>query len=143
MYNRPTITDFKNFFFRDFPFGIDPAINVIDQDVSRAMVEADVVINDDLFIDQNEFSLGFEYLTAHYLVNNLRSSSQGIAGRFEFLTSSKSVGSVSVGSSIPDSILANPMYSFYTSTNYGMSYLMLVYPRLTAQIYTVKGATLP
>lgn len=143
MYNRPTIPDFKSFFSRDFPYGIDPLTSVTDNDISRAMIEAEVVVNETLFISQESFTVGFEYLTAHYLVTALRASSQGVAGRFDFLTSSKSVGSVSVSSAIPDSILANPLYSFYTSTNYGMSYLMMIYAQLVAPIYTVEGATLP
>lgn len=139
----PTVEDFKTRFARDFPFGIDQETTVLDSDIERAYILVRCNINQGLFCDQECFSQAFLLLAAHYLVTNLRSSSQGLSGNYEWLTSSKSVGSVSVSSSIPDSILRNPYYSMISKTNYGAEYLMMIYPLLSGQIFTVPGATRP
>lgn len=141
MFENPTVADFKDYFVRDFPYGVDLAENVVDADITKAIDQTLCQINEALFCSQKEYDIGFLNLAAHYLVTNIQASSQGISGRFEWATSSKSVGSVSIGSSIPDSILANPQYSWLSTTNYGINYLMLVYPRLYGNIFTVQGGT--
>lgn len=143
MFTNPSVSDFKTYFTRDFPFGTDPDTSVIDGDISRAMEEADAVINQDLFSTQNNFNVGFMLLSAHNLVTNLRASSQGVSGQFEWLTSSKGVGSVSVGLSIPAAIQENPVFAMLTKTNYGAKYLNMVYPMLAGQMFSTAGATNP
>lgn len=106
MYNNPTIAEFKSFFFRDFPYGTT-LDKVTDQDISNALSECDVNFNPDFFDSQANYTLGFLLLTAHLMVMSLRSSSQGIAGQYDWLVSSKGVGSVSEGLSIPQRILEN------------------------------------
>lgn len=139
----PTVTDFKNYFVRDFPYGDDSTEDVLDSDIGKAQSEAQFNFSSALASDQNQFSLLFNYLTAHFLVMDLRASSQGISGRGQWLENAKSVGNVSQSFSIPDRILNNPELSYYTQTNYGMKYLMLILPRLTGQIFTVCGVTKP
>lgn len=143
MYNNPTITDFKAFFVRDFPYGTDPNENVLDQDIANAFVETGTIINPGLFGSQSAYTLGFELLAAHYLVMSLRSSSQGIAGQFSWLQSGRGVGSVSESISIPQRLLDNPEFAFLSKTNYGARYLMLILPNLTGQIYVSEGTTQP
>src|SRR5579859_5358419 len=107
VFNIPSVTDFKNYYTRDFPFG--PSSNQVnDLDITNAMQDANVNMNQGLFADQPSFTSGYLALSAHYLVMNLRASSQGIAGNFPWLTSSKGVGSVSEGYDIPQRIKDNP-----------------------------------
>lgn len=141
MFSNPTVSDFKNYFVRDFPFGFDISKHVVDADIERAISEASIKINQSIFCDQDEFTIAFQYLTAHILAMNIKNSSQGLSSSFEWPYSSKSVGSVSVGQSIPESVLSNPLYAYYAKTGYGVEYLMLIYPRLIGVGFTVAGGT--
>src|SRR3982750_511646 len=91
-FNNPTITEFKTFFVRDFPFGSDPATSILDQDIANAYQLTNVNFNPDLWADQAAYTLGYLYLSAHYLVVNIQTSSQGIAGQYNWNANSKSVG---------------------------------------------------
>lgn len=142
-YVAPTVDDFENYFFRDFPFGADIEKNVVEQDVQRALDQAVCQINQTLFCSQAEYTTGYLLLAAHYLVLNIQSSSQGLSGSFDWNTTSKSVGSVSTSQQIPQSIMDNPAFAWYTKTNYGAQYLMMIYPRLAGQLFIVKGTTQP
>lgn len=141
MYTVPTVQNFKDHFTRDFPFGADVDENVLDGDITKALNRAGLGINQGIFCSQEEYTEGYLLLSAHYLVLNLTTSSQGISGSYQWNTSSKSVGSVSISATIPDSILANPLFSMLTKTNYGAQYLELIYPKLSGQIFTIEGAT--
>lgn len=142
-YANPSVADFKAFFTRDFPYGTDPNTSVIDADITKAFSLTNVNFNQDLWGDQGSYNIGYFYLSAHYLVMNLRASSQGINGQFNFLQNNKSVGSVSEGFAIPQRVLDNPDWSVLMKTNYGAQYLQLVLPQLAGQIYTVAGSTRP
>jgi hypothetical protein len=141
-YTIPTVSDFKNYFVRDFPYGTEQ-VSVMDSDISRAIVDAGINFNEALWSTQATYNVGFLLLTAHYLVLNLRASAQGIQGQYEWLLSSKGVGSVSVGISIPDRILNNPTFSMLTKTTYGAQYLEYVMPQLVGNMYAVCGRTSP
>lgn len=137
----PTIDDFKAYFVRDFPYGADPTLNVLDIDISKALNEAAANFNPALFENQTVFSMAFLYLGAHYMIMDLRASSQGVSGQFNWLQASKAVGNVNEAFNIPQKILDNPMYSYYSKSNYGAKYLSLILPRLVGQIYAVAGRT--
>lgn len=143
MFTTPSISDFKDFFVRDFPFGEDPNYNIVDADITKAFGFTNVNFNQNLFGDQNSYSIGFMLLSAHYLVMNLRASSQGISGQFNFLQQSKSVGALAEAFGIPQRILDNPDWAILCKTNYGAQFLQLILPQLAGQIFTVAGATLP
>lgn len=145
-YIKPTVNDFKQYFFRDFPYqgGGSPDLNFVqDQDITKAMSEASFNFNERLFSSQEKFSLGFLYLTAHYMVTDLQNSSQGIAGQYTWLTTSKAAGSVSEGSQVPQRILDNPEFAMISKTRYGAKYLSLLMPMLTGLVFTVPGRTKP
>ena len=142
-YVNPTITDFKEYFFRDFPYGTDINTSVTDQDIANAMNMTSLHINKGLFSGQDFYSLGYLLLSAHYLVMNLRTSSQGINGQFAFLEQSKSVGSVNQSFAIPQRVLDNPDWSILMKTNYGAQYLQLLIPQLCGQTFVVAGSTRP
>lgn len=142
-YLYPTVQEFKDYFFRDFPYGVTLE-EVTDADISKAMAEARFnFAGETLASSQEEYSMLYLYLTAHYLVMDLRASSQGISGKFAWLTSSKSVGSVSESYAIPDRILANPELAYYAETLYGTKYLSLLLPMLGGQVMIALGRTLP
>lgn len=141
-YIDPTVADFQAYFVRDFPYG-NTQDTVMDSDITKAMAECKFLLNPSLFSDQNQYSIGFMYLTAHYLVMDLRMASQGIAGSYSWLSNSKAVGNVSESFSIPQRILDNPELAYLSKTNYGAKYLSLILPNLTAQVFVVRGRTLP
>lgn len=143
MYDNPTIDDFKNFFVRDFPYGTDPLTSILDQDIANAYLETNFNFNTNFFDSQSNYTLGYLLLSAHYLVMNIRASSQGISGQFNWAQSGKSVGSVSESFSIPQRILDNPEFAWLTKTNYGARFLMLILPQLSGQIFSVMGSTRP
>lgn len=139
----PSVDDFKQFFNRDFPFGEDLANNVVDGDITKAMQMAAINFNGDLFGTQTAYSTGFLLLAAHYLVMNLRASSQGINGQFNFLQQGKGAGGVNESFAIPQRILDNPDWAILAKTNYGAQFLQLVLPQLCGQVFTVCGGTQP
>lgn len=141
-YLRPTIADFKAQFSRDFVYGTDNT-KVQDSDITKAFAQTEASINEGISDDQTFFSLVYLYLSAHWLVMDLRMSSQGVAGQFSWAESSKAVGNVSQSFSIPQRILDNPNYSYLTKSNYGAKYLMLILPALSGQIFSVCGGTNP
>lgn len=142
-YVNPTVSDFKAYFTRDFPYGADPAEKVTDHDIEKAIGQTDVNINSALFSGQASYSIGYLLLTAHYLVVDLRMSSQGLNGQYAFLEQSKSVGSVSQSFAIPEWVNQNPYAAMLTKTNYGAKYLELILPAIAGAVYATPGATLP
>lgn len=139
----PSVQQFKDFFFRDFPYGTDLNVNVLDEDITKAFTLTNVNMNQGLFADQGSYNVGYFYLSAHYLVMNLRASSQGINGQFNFPEASKSVGSISQSFSIPQRVLDNPDWAVLMMTNYGAQFMQLILPQLAGQMYAVFGTTLP
>lgn len=142
-YQNPSVADFKEFFTRDFPYGTDPETSVLDSDIAKAFQFVNVNMNQALFADQGSYNIGYLLLSAHYLVMNLRASSQGINGQFSFLEQSKSVGSVSQSFAIPDRVLANPDWAVLMKTNYGAQFIQLILPQLAGQTFISYGSTRP
>lgn len=142
-YINPTVQDFQNYFVRDFPYGIDPNTSILDSDINKAFGQTNFNINPNLFRTQGDYNIGYLFLSAHYLVVDMRMSEQGINGQYSFLENSKSVSSVSQSFSIPQRILDNPYFAMLMKTNYGAKYLELVIPQLAGQVFSVHGRTLP
>lgn len=140
-YVDPTISEFQAYFNRDFPYGNADLTTVQDADINKALSAQQNTINQDLFPSQNIYTQGALLLAAHYLVQNLRASSQGIAGKFDWLTSSKSVGAVSSSFAIPERLLENPEFAMLVSTAYGTQFLYIILPQLTGQMFSVAGGT--
>lgn len=138
-FNNPSVADFKNQFVRDFPYSTDPNVGVLDSDIASAFLYTNLMVNQAFFPDQGSYTLGYNLLAAHYLVTNLRASSQGVNGQYTWLQNSKSVGAVNEAFSIPDRILENPLFAALSKTNYGQQYLMLILPQLTGYMFGVYG----
>jgi hypothetical protein len=116
---------------------------VLDADIEKAFNEAKITFNQSLFSSEENVKIGFLYLTAHYLVNDLRAALKGLSGTAAFPLQSRSVGSVSESYGIPEMYLKNPVYSFYTQSAYGLKYLNLILPQLVGNVVSVMGATRP
>jgi len=114
---------------------------VSDLDITNAYAEACITFNDALFDDNADIILGYLYLAAHYLVNDLNAGGQ--SGTQAGLVNSRSVGNVSESYSIPQWQLDDPILGFYAGSSYGRKYLNMILPRLTGNITTVKGCTTP
>lgn len=143
MYTPATVTDFKTQFFRDFPYGTDLNTQVLDVDITNAFNMVDISINQALWDNQTQFTIAYCLLAAHFMVLNLRASSQGINGQYNFLQNTKSVGAVSEGFTIPQRVIDNPDFAQYFKTNYGAQYMQLLWPQLSGQIFAVCGSTRP
>lgn len=128
---------------RDFLYGTDPNRSILDQDIMNSYTYTNVNFNPGFFADQGSYTLGYLLLSAHYLVLNVRQSSQGLSGQFNFTQSGKGAGSVNEAFAIPQRILDNPEFAMLAKTNYGAQYLMLLLPQLSGQMFNVYGTTLP
>lgn len=137
-FTNPTVAEFKTFFARSFPFGTDPNTSVLDSDVTTALASGAAMIYS-AFPTQAAYTYGFNLLSAHYLVLNLRAASQGMNGQYNFLQSSKGVESVSESFSIPQRILDNPYWAMLCKTHYGAQYLESILPLMSGQVFTVCG----
>lgn len=147
-----TVSEFKAFFRRDFPYAPAPAESavcsnldkyVFDFDIEKAFLEAQALLNQELFGGDANIRLAYYYLTAHYLANDMRTAMQGIESTGTNPVNSRSVGNVSESYTIPQSYLDNPQLAFFTTTGYGAKYLSLLLPSLVGNIGTVCGWTHP
>lgn len=142
-FSNPAVSDFKAQFFRDFPYGTDMNVSVLDQDIANAFVQANLAINQDLWPDQGSYTLGYLLLSAHFMVLALRASSQGLNGQWAWAQNSKTVAGISEGFEIPDRIKNNPDFMAYYKTHYGAQYMNLLWPNLAGQMFNVYGTTQP
>ena len=109
-----------------------------DSDILEAFEEAKINFNEGLFPDDATALKVFLFKAAHYLTMdmNIATGSNQIG-----ILTSKSVGSVSEGYSIPAWILNNPALSMYATTGYGIKYASLIKPYITGNFFIVKGRT--
>lgn len=109
-----------------------------DSDIVNAFGEAKINFNEGLFPNEEIALMVFLYLTAHYLTvdfnNAIGSNNIGVL-------TSKSVGPVSEGYSLPQWLTSNPALSVYASTGYGIKYASLIRPYLVGNIMLFKGRT--
>src|SRR6185503_11182170 len=120
-FTAPTVIQFQQQFARDFPYGSNTQTSVTTNDINSAFAMVNANINPALFPTQAIYNLGYLLMAAHFLVLNLRASSQGLNGQYNFLQENKAVAGVSESFSIPQWILDNPLWSMYSKTNYGAS----------------------
>jgi hypothetical protein len=146
-----TVDDFKELFRRAFPYlpsnytlVSDDADNyVLDEDIEKAFSEAKIVFNQALWGNEEAIKIGYLYLSAFFLVNDMRSDLGGISGQSFMPVSSRSVGNVSESYHIPQAYLEDPLLAMYTANPWGMKYLQLVMPMLRGNVVAVMGATRP
>lgn len=113
-----------------------------DSDIEKAINEADLSFNKELFDDCESRSLALMYLTAFYLVVDIKNGCAGISSNaYASFVSNKSVGNVSEGYGFPAWVANNPMYSIYLDNGYGKKYLSFIIPRINGWFYLSEGAT--
>lgn len=141
----PTVEEFKARFVRDFPYAhADDQTNtdyVLDADITTAMNTALVHFNDSIGADDAGLTEMFLLLAAYFLVENLKSAAKGIAGQADFLVNSKSVGSVSISTSVPEDFLKDPMVAGFTANRYGMQFLQLMFPLMRGRVVVMRGSS--
>lgn len=116
---------------------------VQDSDITKAFAEAKILFNQTLWSSDDNIKIGYLYLTAAYLVNDLRAAMGGISANAFMPLSSRSVGNVSEAYAIPDAFKNNPSYAFLMQSAYGLKYLSLVLPQLVGNVTAAAGDTLP
>lgn len=117
---------------------------VQDADITKAFSEAQICFNQTFFNTDPNIQIGYLYMTAHYLVIDLRAAmAGGINASGDFPLASRTVGSVSAGYAVPAAYTENPQLSQYTTTAYGMKYLTMVLPQMVGNIVAVWGGARP
>jgi hypothetical protein len=116
---------------------------VLDSDIIKAFAEAQQSFNQALFTTDPNITLGYLYLSAHFLVNDINTANAGLQSSGINPVNSRTVGSVSESYFISDYYLNNPLYLFYNKTGYGQKYLSMILPNLVGNVGVVCGTTLP
>lgn len=137
-----TTNDFKTFFVKDFNYGNEDG-QVSDADIARAISEANMNFNENLFDSEEDKKLIYLYLTAYYLVVDINNiNTQGSSNNGGLLTY-RQVRNVAESFKVPKWIEENPMFSQFAQNGFGLKYLNMIYPYLVGPVGIVKGATLP
>ncbi len=137
-----TIEEFKTTFAKDFVYGTEQD-QVSDADIARAMTEAKMNFNEEMFDNEDEKKLIFSYLVAYYLVVDINNANtQGATNNGGLLTY-RQVRNVAESFKVPKWIEENPMFSMFAQNGYGIKYLTMIYPYLIGRVGIVGGATLP
>lgn len=137
-----TIAEFKTFFAKDFEYGSEPE-QVSDADISRAMTEASMNFNGDIFDTEEERKLIFSYLVAYYLVVDINNANTQGASNNGGLVTYRQVRNVSESFKVPKWVEENPMISMFAQNGYGLKYITMVYPYLIGRVGIAPGRTLP
>lgn len=137
-----TINDFKTFFVKDFVYGNEDG-QVSDADITRAMMEANMNFNEDMFDTNEDKKLILLYLTAYYLVVDINNANTQGASNNGGLVTYRQVRNVAESFKVPKWIEENPMFSQFAQNGYGLKYLNMIYPYLIGRMTIVPGATLP
>lgn len=116
---------------------------VLDADITKAFSEAQFNTNQSLFGSDAQIQTGYLYLTAHYLVMDIRGGLKGLESTAEFAVSSRSVGSVSESYVVPDIYKNNAQMAYIAKTSYGQKYLSLIQPNMIGNVGVVCGGTRP
>lgn len=116
---------------------------VTDADIEGALFDASYNVSQALFDTEPAFQRAFGYLTAHNLVEKLLASGEGLASQYNWLTASKSIGSLQESFQIPERISKDPMLSAYSKTRYGALYLQIISPLLIGACFASYRKTLP
>ncbi len=141
-----TVADFKAQFVREFDYGARKD-QVLDADITRALIDTGFVFNPTLWVDDTEQSIAYLYATAHFLALNLQNAgglslentSQGVNSKGTGPIIAKSVGQVSLNFQFPEWVLNSPIMSGFLTTGFGQRYLQLLTPRCVGAGYVVDG----
>ena len=139
-----TVEDFKNYFTRQFPYAPADEPNnqeyITDADITVAFGQARINFPIKLF-DEESGRVAFMFLVAHYLCMDMQMAQSGIASTGQYIITSKSVGDVSASYGVPNKFLTDPFLNYFSTTQFGMKYLSLLYPRTVGAVNVVLGGT--
>ena len=135
-----TVSNFKEFFVRDFPYGTTSEA-VMDADIAKALATAGDNFNESLWSTQGSFGRAYCYLAAHYLVQSIRASSSGLNSQNAGNTTSKAVGSVNESYDMPERVKSSPFLAGLYTTLYGKTYVDLISLRLIGNVSFLRGIT--
>ena len=139
-----TVEQFKTYFNREFPYApaSDPTNTeyITDADITRAFGQAKVNFPIYLF-DKENGTIAFLYLVAHYLCKDMAMAQAGINSVGQYIVTSKSVGDVSASYGVPTKFLNDPILNYFSTTDFGLKYLSLLYPRSIGAVNYVLGGT--
>lgn len=116
---------------------------VTDDDISGAIFDASFNVSQALFDSQAAWSRAYLFLAAHELVEKLLMAGEGLASQYNWLTQSKTVGSVNESFLIPDKIMKDPMLAAMSKTRYGAAYVAIISPLLVAGMFSTHRRTQP
>lgn len=116
---------------------------VLDADITKAFGEATQSLNQGLFASDADITLGYLYLSAHFLANDIRVAQEGIFSSGSFTLKKRRVANVWEEYSIPEKLVNSVGLNFYTRTGYGLKYLNMVIPKLTGHVALLRGTTTP
>lgn len=116
---------------------------VLDSDITKAFAEAQMNLNQELFTSDANITLGYLYLTAFFLVNDIKTALAGLQSTGSQPLTARTVGSVSESYAVSPYYLNNPLYLFYNKNGYGQKYLAMIQPMLVGNVGVVCGTTLP
>lgn len=137
------VQDFKEYFPDNFPYIDEVGNNQLDHYINNALNQAINEINPNLFPNNNTLLRGVFYLSAHYLVLNMREADIGIQSLGQQIVSNKKVKDVQESYTIPFYLLQDPILNGYSTTNYGIRYLNMIANELKGNIIHIPGTTLP
>jgi hypothetical protein len=114
---------------------------VYDQDIDNAYGEACMKFNPNLFKGDDQITLGFLYLSAHFLVKDLQNN--GLNSSYFGVVTNRSVGNVSEAYDVPEWLKRSPTFSFLGSTWYGVKYANMIWNRTRGTMKAVWTGTNP
>lgn len=139
-----TVEQFKTYFQRQFPYApVDDPTNqdyITDNDIEVAFGQAKINFPIKLF-DEESGTIAFMFLVAHYLCMDMQMAQSGINSTSQYIVTSKSVGDVSASYGVPVKFMTNPLLNYFSTTQFGMKYLSLLYPRTIGAVSCVLGGT--
>lgn len=116
---------------------------VRDIDITRAINDAGMNVNQALFPDVATFQQAFGYYCAHCLVERLLAAGEGTRSQFNWLNQAKTVGDVSASFQIPKQIMNDPFLALISKTRYGARYLEIILPFLRGNMFASYRRSLP
>lgn len=147
----PTVSEFKSYFTREFPYAPSDSSDrkdlVTDADITRALNETALMFDEKLWADANEIKIAYLLASAHFLSVNIQdagglaaeNAGAGLKSTGGAAVQQKSVGNVSLAYALPESITQHPFLSQFMRTGYGQRYLQLVSTRMVGGGFVVES----
>jgi hypothetical protein len=114
---------------------------ILNSDIQAAFTDAQSLMAQGLFSSTALITLGYLYLSAHFLAMNIRNSNMGLNSRPEFVASARTVGGISETYELPERFKDDPILQGYLKTGYGLKYLNMILPQLVGNVQSVEGTT--